>query len=122
MLEFVDFGGEGRRETWYAIVKEVITAYWFMGEYGPKQDDPMLPYMDGSKQGRKKAINSAINSIARLQVLIACSSFSLLEAHRALPSSFLIIISVTSESAMARAKITGDCMLLLLAIVHSRVP
>lgn len=77
VLEFVDFGGEGRRETWYAIVKEVITAYWFMGEYGPKQDDPMLPYMDGSKEGRKKAINAAINSIARLQVLITCSSFSL---------------------------------------------
>lgn len=121
MLEFVDFGGEGRRETWYAIVKEVITAYWFMGEYGPKQDDPMLPYMDGSKQGRKRAISSAINSIARLQVLITCSSFSLFEAHRDLLSSFLIVISVTRKSEMACAKITGDCMLLLHAVVHSRV-
>lgn len=68
MLEFVDFGGEQRRNTWFAIVNELITMYWFMGEYGPKSDDPLLEYIDGAKQGRKRAMSDAINSIARLQV------------------------------------------------------
>lgn len=64
----MDFGGEKRRDTWLAIVKEIDTAYWFIGTYGPKDKDPSLKYMDGSKLGRKRALASASNSIARLQV------------------------------------------------------
>ncbi|XP_024401404.1 uncharacterized protein [Physcomitrium patens] len=69
ILEFVDFGGEKRRDTWLAIVKEIDTAYWFIGTYGPKDKDPSLKYMDGSKLGRKRALASASNSIARLQAV-----------------------------------------------------
>ncbi|KAG0627459.1 hypothetical protein M758_2G202700 [Ceratodon purpureus] len=69
ILEFVDFGNEKRRDTWFAIIKEVMTAYWFISEYGPKENDPLLNYMDGSKQGRKRTVTSAANSIARLQAV-----------------------------------------------------
>ncbi len=64
----MNFGNEKRRDTWFSIIKEVMTAYWFIGDYGPKESDPLLSYMDGSKPGRKRAIISAANSIARLQV------------------------------------------------------
>lgn len=70
----MDFGNERRRDTWLAIIKELQTAYWFISEYGPKENDPLVNYMDGSKQGRKRTITSAANSIARLQVCL----FSLL--------------------------------------------
>lgn len=73
ILEFVDFGNEKRRDTWLAILKEIHTAYWFISEYGPKENDPSLNYMDGSKQGRKRTITSASNSIARLQVSLLYS-------------------------------------------------
>lgn len=69
ILEFVDFGNEKRRDIWLAILKEIHTAYWFISEYGPKEDDPSLSYMEGSKEGRKRTITSAANSIARLQAV-----------------------------------------------------
>ena len=82
-MEFVDFGNEKRRDTWFAIIKEIMTAYWFVSEYGPKENDPSLSYMDGSKQGQKRAITSAANSIARLQV----PSYFLISIYEVLSST-----------------------------------
>eukprot|EP00250_Pteridium_aquilinum_P005599 c15671_g1_i2 orf=220-2820(-) len=69
ILEFVDFSGDGRREVWFAFVDELLSAYSFISEYGPGGDDPFLHYVQGSQHGRKKAIGSAIDGIARVQAV-----------------------------------------------------
>lgn len=69
VLEFVDFGGEMRRDVWYAFISEVISMYDFIHEYGPDDDDPSLHNVYGAHKGKTKAIASAANSIARLHSL-----------------------------------------------------
>ncbi|XP_024395636.1 uncharacterized protein [Physcomitrium patens] len=69
ILEFVNFGGEKRRDIWLAIIKEIVLAHWFIREYGPRDNDPSLNYMDGSVLGSKRALASASNGIARLQAV-----------------------------------------------------
>uniref|UniRef100_A0A0D9V8A8 Uncharacterized protein n=1 Tax=Leersia perrieri TaxID=77586 RepID=A0A0D9V8A8_9ORYZ len=68
-LEFVDFGGEMRRDVWLAFISEIISVYRFINEYGPRDDDPAIHRVYGAHKGKKTAVSSAANSIARLQSL-----------------------------------------------------
>ncbi|KAK6945583.1 Protein of unknown function DUF639, partial [Dillenia turbinata] len=69
VLEFVDLGGEMRRDVWHAFISEVIALYKFMHEYGPKDGDRSVFQVYGAHKGKDRARNSAVNSIARLQAL-----------------------------------------------------
>ncbi|KAK9989931.1 hypothetical protein SO802_030170 [Lithocarpus litseifolius] len=69
VLEFVDLGGEMRRDVWHAFVGEVIALHKFMREYGPQDGDESLFHVYGAPKGKERATISAINSIARLQAL-----------------------------------------------------
>ncbi|XP_019093505.1 PREDICTED: uncharacterized protein LOC104701789 [Camelina sativa] len=69
VLEFVDLGGELRRDVWHAIISEVIALHTFLREFGPEEDDESLYQVFGAKKGKEKAIASASNCIARLQAL-----------------------------------------------------
>lgn len=69
VLEFVNFGGEMRRDVWHAFINEIISVYDFIREYGPEDDDPSIHNVYGAQKGRRKAIKCATNSIARLQSL-----------------------------------------------------
>ncbi|KAJ9687363.1 hypothetical protein PVL29_016019 [Vitis rotundifolia] len=69
VLEFVDLGGEMRRDVWYAFINEVIALYKFINEYGPEDGDQSVFHVYGAHKGKERAIISAMNSIARLQAL-----------------------------------------------------
>ncbi|CAA7052312.1 unnamed protein product [Microthlaspi erraticum] len=69
VLEFVDLGGELRRDVWHAIISEVIALHAFLREFGPEENDKSLSHVFGAKKGKEKAIASASNCIARLQAL-----------------------------------------------------
>ncbi|OVA08033.1 Protein of unknown function DUF639 [Macleaya cordata] len=69
VLEFVDFGGEMRRDVWHAFISEVIALHEFIREYGPEDDDESVFHVYGAHRGKMRAITSAINSITRLQAL-----------------------------------------------------
>ncbi|PPD89343.1 hypothetical protein GOBAR_AA04212 [Gossypium barbadense] len=69
VLEFVDLGGELRRDVWHASISEIITLHKFLNEYGPDDNDRSLSQVFGSQKGKEKAMTSAINGIARLQAL-----------------------------------------------------
>lgn len=69
VLEFVDLGGELRRDAWHAFISEVIASHKFIREYGPRESDQSLFHVYGAHKGKEKAVTSAINSIARLQAL-----------------------------------------------------
>ncbi|XP_076888273.1 uncharacterized protein LOC143538645 isoform X2 [Bidens hawaiensis] len=69
ILEYVDFGGEMRRDVWYAFIKEVICVHQFIQDFGPKENDQLVHNVYGAKNGKQKAIACAINGIARLQAL-----------------------------------------------------
>ncbi|KAL4580693.1 hypothetical protein LXL04_016894 [Taraxacum kok-saghyz] len=69
VLEFVDLGGEMRRDVWYAFIKEVISLYQFIRDFGPKEGDQSIHHVYGSQKGTKRATSYSINSIARLQAL-----------------------------------------------------
>lgn len=69
VLEFVDFGGELRRDVWHAFISEVITLHKFLSQYGPDDDDQSLFQVYGSYKGKEKATTAAVNGIARLQAL-----------------------------------------------------
>ncbi|KAI3815417.1 hypothetical protein L1987_15084 [Smallanthus sonchifolius] len=69
ILEFVDFGGEMRRDVWYAFIKEVISVHQFLQDFGPKENDQSVHNIYGAKKGKQRATVSAINGIARLQAL-----------------------------------------------------
>ncbi|KAF8717131.1 hypothetical protein HU200_026246 [Digitaria exilis] len=68
-LEFVDFSGEMRRDVWLAFIGEITSVYRFIREYGPGDDDPAIHQVYGAYRGKKRAVSSAANSIARLQSL-----------------------------------------------------
>ncbi|XVF00723.1 hypothetical protein REPUB_Repub04eG0026000 [Reevesia pubescens] len=69
VLEFVDLGGELRRDVWHAFISEIITLHKFISEYGPDDGDQSLFQVLGSHKGKEKATTGAINGIARLQAL-----------------------------------------------------
>ncbi|PIA31164.1 hypothetical protein AQUCO_05200040v1 [Aquilegia coerulea] len=69
LLEFVDFGGEMRRDVWHASISEVISLHRFLREYGPKDGDQSVRCVYGAQKGKKRATMSTINSITRLQAL-----------------------------------------------------
>ncbi|KAG8364083.1 hypothetical protein BUALT_Bualt19G0089400 [Buddleja alternifolia] len=69
VLEFVDLGGEMRRDVWYAFINEVIALYKFISEYGPKDGDQSVYDIYGAQRGKDRAVTHAINAIARLQAL-----------------------------------------------------
>ncbi|CAH2066727.1 unnamed protein product [Thlaspi arvense] len=69
VLEFVDLGGELRRDVWHAIISEVIALHTFLREFGPEENDNSLLHVFGAKKGKEKAIASASNCIARLQAI-----------------------------------------------------
>ncbi|XP_059448210.1 uncharacterized protein LOC132179465 isoform X3 [Corylus avellana] len=69
VLEFVDLGGDMRRDVWLAFLSEVIALHKFMHEYGPEDGDESLFHVYGAHKGKERATTSAINSIARLQAL-----------------------------------------------------
>ncbi|XVE48685.1 hypothetical protein DITRI_Ditri01bG0022200 [Diplodiscus trichospermus] len=69
VLEFVDLGGELRRDVWHAFINEIIALHKFLSEYGPDDDDQSLFQVFGSHKGKEKATTGAINGIARLQAL-----------------------------------------------------
>ncbi|KAK8918687.1 hypothetical protein KSP39_PZI022063 [Platanthera zijinensis] len=68
-LEFVDFGGESRRDVWHACVSEIISLYEFILMYGPDDEDSSIHHVYGAHGGRRRAISTAANSIAMLQSL-----------------------------------------------------
>ncbi|TVU36378.1 hypothetical protein EJB05_18311 [Eragrostis curvula] len=61
--------GEMRRDVWLAFISEIISLYRFIREYGPSDDDPAIHLVYGAHKGKKRAVTSAANSIARLQSL-----------------------------------------------------
>ncbi|GLT85948.1 hypothetical protein SLE2022_041150 [Rubroshorea leprosula] len=69
LLEFVDLGGELRRDIWYAFISEVIALHKFLREYGPEDNDQSVFQVFGAHKGKEKAITAAISGIARLQAL-----------------------------------------------------
>lgn len=69
VLEFIDLGGEMRKDVWHALISEVIALHKFMHEYGPDDSDESLFNVYGAHKGKKRATTSAINGIARLQAL-----------------------------------------------------
>ncbi|CBI23859.3 hypothetical protein VitviT2T_018590 [Vitis vinifera] len=69
VLEFVDLGGEMRRDVWYAFINEVIALYKFINEYGAEDGDQSVFHVYGAHKGKERAITGAMNSIARLQAL-----------------------------------------------------
>ncbi|XWS55220.1 hypothetical protein CRYUN_Cryun10bG0156200 [Craigia yunnanensis] len=69
VLEFVDLGGELRRDVWHAFISEIITLHKFLSEYGPDDGDQSLFQVFGSHKGKERAITGAVNGIARLQAL-----------------------------------------------------
>lgn len=69
MLEFVDLGGELRRDVWHAFISEVIACHRFIREYGARESDQSIFNVYGAYKGKERALTSAINSIARLQAL-----------------------------------------------------
>ncbi|XP_027932032.1 uncharacterized protein LOC114187848 isoform X3 [Vigna unguiculata] len=69
VLEFIDLGGEMKRDVWHAFINEVITLHRFIREYGPDAYDESLFNVYGARKGSDRATTSAINGIARLQAL-----------------------------------------------------
>ncbi|KAF9690208.1 hypothetical protein SADUNF_Sadunf01G0171700 [Salix dunnii] len=69
VLEFVDLGGELRRDVWHAFINEVISLHKFIYEFGPEEGDHSINQVYGAQKGKERATTSAINSIARLQAL-----------------------------------------------------
>ncbi|GKC54457.1 hypothetical protein Tco_1077202 [Tanacetum coccineum] len=69
VLEFVDLGGEMRRDVWFAFIKEVISLYQFIRDFGPKENDQSIKHVYGAQKGNTKATSYAVNGIARLQAL-----------------------------------------------------
>ncbi|XP_031739971.1 uncharacterized protein LOC101209123 isoform X2 [Cucumis sativus] len=69
VLEFVDLGGEMRRDVWYAFISEVVASHQFIREYGPEDDDESCFHVYGAHKGKERAMANATNSIARLQAL-----------------------------------------------------
>ena len=69
VLEFIDLGGEMRRDVWHAFINEVIALHRFIREYGPDDSDESLFNVYGARKGKDRATTTAINGIARLQVL-----------------------------------------------------
>ncbi|CAN4110653.1 unnamed protein product [Withania somnifera] len=69
ILEFVDFGGEMRRDVWYACIVEVIALYKFIREFGPEEGDQSVYNVYGSQKGKARAISYATNAVKRLQAL-----------------------------------------------------
>ncbi|KAL6614102.1 hypothetical protein ACP70R_036372 [Stipagrostis hirtigluma subsp. patula] len=61
--------GEMRRDVWLAFISEIISVYKFNREYGPSDDDPAIHHVYGAHKGKKRAVSSAANCIARLQSL-----------------------------------------------------
>ncbi|VAH82331.1 unnamed protein product [Triticum turgidum subsp. durum] len=68
-LEFVDFGGEMRRDVWLAFINEIISVYKFIREYGPSDDDPTIHHVYGAHRGKKRAVSSAPFGDVVLQTL-----------------------------------------------------
>ncbi|AES63308.1 hypothetical protein MtrunA17_Chr2g0278061 [Medicago truncatula] len=66
VLEFIDLGGDMRRDVWHALISEVIALHKFTHEYGP---DEYGPNVFEARKGKQRATSSAINGIARLQAL-----------------------------------------------------
>ncbi|KAG7011441.1 hypothetical protein SDJN02_26347 [Cucurbita argyrosperma subsp. argyrosperma] len=69
VLEFVDLGGEMRRDVWYAFISEVVASHKFIREYGPEDDDKTRFHVYGAHKGKERAMTNATNSISRLQAL-----------------------------------------------------
>ncbi|KAJ7968089.1 DUF639 family protein [Quillaja saponaria] len=69
VLEFVDLGGEMRRDVWHAFISEVIALHKFMRGYGPEDGDESIFHVYGAHKGNERARTSAANSIARLHAL-----------------------------------------------------
>ncbi|MED6206974.1 hypothetical protein PIB30_031650 [Stylosanthes scabra] len=69
ILEFIDLGGEMRRDAWHALISEIISLHKFTHEYGPDDSDESLFHVYGAHKGKERATTSAINGIARLQAL-----------------------------------------------------
>ncbi|CAI8591511.1 unnamed protein product [Vicia faba] len=68
-LEFIDLGGEMRRDIWNALISEVIALHKFIHEHGPEDSDESLFNVYGARKGKQRATASAINGMARLQAL-----------------------------------------------------
>nr|GEZ61351.1 hypothetical protein CTI12_AA056460 [Tanacetum cinerariifolium] len=58
-----------RRDVWFAFIKEVISLYQFIRNFGPKENDPSVKHVYGAQKGNTKATSYAVNGIARLQAL-----------------------------------------------------
>lgn len=69
VLEFVDLGGEFRRDVWHAFINEVISLHKFICEFAPEDADESINQVYGAQKGKERATTSAINGIARLQAL-----------------------------------------------------
>lgn len=68
VLEFIDLGGDMRRDVWHASICEVIALHKFVHKYGPQEDDSVF-HIDGADKGKERAKRDAVNSISRLQSL-----------------------------------------------------
>lgn len=69
VLEFIDLGGEMRRDVWHASISEVISFHKFIREYGPEEGDHSIFYVYGAHKGKERTVAGVIGSISRLQAL-----------------------------------------------------
>ncbi|KAK9134904.1 hypothetical protein Syun_014234 [Stephania yunnanensis] len=58
-----------RRDIWHAFIKEVISVYGFIREYGPEDGDNLVHHVHGAHGGTMRAVKSCINGITRMQGL-----------------------------------------------------
>jgi len=42
------------KKTWLAFIIEIQIAYWFIKEYGPKENDPSLNSIEEKNKGTRK--------------------------------------------------------------------
>lgn len=77
-----------RRDVWYAFLKEVISLYQFIRDFGPKDGDQSVQHVYGAQKGKARATAYAINGIARLQAL-QFSKRLLDEPTKLVPFSYL---------------------------------
>ncbi|KAL6560704.1 hypothetical protein OROGR_004263 [Orobanche gracilis] len=69
VLEFMDLGGQMRRDVWFAFINEIISVYKFINEFGPKDGERFVDDVSEAHKGKDRAVTDAVNSIARLQTL-----------------------------------------------------
>ncbi|EEC71869.1 hypothetical protein OsI_04580 [Oryza sativa Indica Group] len=100
-LEFVDFGGEMRRDVWLAFISEIISVYRFINEYGPRDDDPAIHHVYGAHRGKKRAAMVACKEkskiVERTQATIVAATIEGIPSNIDLFKELILPFAIVSE-------------------------